>query len=301
MLTDDELRAVESNIFPAARYVPRSRPDFPWHRDKVNGVTARSVNSSQALAIDVFGTLPTLQYVDPVVDAWSSILPFDGEGPWQVEVEHPMRRSILGEPASTQLDAVAMGPRWIVAFECKFTESGGGTCSQVQPLRSGPNKGLRQCSGAYVPQRNPVNLATARCALQPKGVKYWDWIPNLLGYSADEDHSPCPFAGGWYQWMRNVVAAGALAQQTQRRGTAILVYADGPFPIAEQVARPEWTEFVARTSLRPVPVKAVSYQQLLECAIAGCHPADASTLGSLTEWVARKVAYVAAGTTTPWC
>lgn len=83
MLTPDEFRAIERNLFRAARHVLRDRADFPWHRDRTRTITADRPWSSQALAVDVFGTLQTLQHLDVVLDAWQPAIGIGASVPWQ--------------------------------------------------------------------------------------------------------------------------------------------------------------------------------------------------------------------------
>jgi hypothetical protein len=49
--------------------------------------------------------------------------------------------------------------------------------------------------------------------LTAKGIRYWDVIPRVFDYDADASYIECPFAGPWFQWMRNLTlcheAAGA--------------------------------------------------------------------------------------------
>jgi len=211
-LTESEIVAIERNLFPSAQAIVRNRPEFPWHRDRSGAVTASRVESSQALALDVFETIRGLDARDVIVAAWVNHLrlPLPVDGTWTVDIEHVVDRGLLGELRPTQLDALLRAPGALIVCECKFTEGDGGTCSQTGPISSGSHAGLAQCNGRYELQRNPVNDLRARCALTAKGIRYWATIPEVLGFNADLDHSPCPVAGGWYQWMRNLVVAREL-------------------------------------------------------------------------------------------
>jgi hypothetical protein len=198
----------------------------------------------------------------------------------------------LGERRPTQVDVLLHDETSAVMLECKFTEAGGGPCSQPRPLASGGHQGVRQCDGNYHEQRNPVNGKTARCALSAKGIRYWEHIPAYFDLAADQNHEPCPFAGPAYQYMRNVLAAGEWAKRHGKVRAAFgLVYVAGEgFPMSVEVADPQsvWGQFTARLHPdSPVAVKAVSYQALLQ-AWRQCLPGD-EVLADLAAWVEEKI------------
>jgi len=85
-------------------------------------------------------------------------------------------------------------------------------------------------------QTNPVNGVAARCALTGKKIRYWESIPRIFGFDAEEDHRPCPFRSDAYQWMRNVVLADSLAASRGVAAGVIAAYADGEgFDTAKKV------------------------------------------------------------------
>jgi hypothetical protein len=283
-----EVGRVKENIFPGAHDAVWGA--FPWHDG------AASPHSSQALAVSVFGMLAVHPARQVLIDAmlhstfgWESA----GDDPWRVDLERTLGRSLLGErPSTTQVDVLLHNETSVVMLECKFTEAGGGPCSQPQPLTSGRHRGLIQCDGNYREQHNPANGKTARCALSAKGIRYWKHIPTYFGLNADYDYEPCPFAGPAYQYMRNLLAAGEWAsRRKKKRGAFGLVYVAGDgFPVSVEVTDPgsEWGRFIAR--LRPdspVAVKAVSYQALLQIWHE-CLPED-EVVGDLAAWVEEKV------------
>ncbi len=153
---------------------------------------------------------------------------------------------------------------------------------------------MAQCSGAYVEQVNPVNGVSARCALSGKGIRYWEFVPEVLAFDPTSDYRPCPFASGWYQWMRNLVAARALSKESGLPAAFIVVYADGPFPMAGKVRSEEWQRLIESTAGRAVPLRAASYQQLLACAMTAAAPDERPILRDLTAWIERKLADSAA-------
>lgn len=239
MLNSDEAKAVEQNLFSLVRDIVNEQPNFPWHRDKSGTVTASRVVSSQALAIDLFATIARLTSRDKIMNEWLNDLSLAMNGHWSITLEELVPKMLLNEPRSTQIDAVAKSNNGIVLFECKFTEPDGGTCSQPQVLRKGRHKGFRQCDGNYAHQVNPVNQVKSQCALTGKGIRYWEVVPEIINVSPLVDHHPCPFAGGWYQWMRNLVAARVVGQHHNRPSAFVVVYADGKYPMADKVKHAE--------------------------------------------------------------
>jgi hypothetical protein len=132
-MTDEELLAIERNLFAVARGLVRERVDFPWHRDDSGQCTASCQKSSQALAIDVFETVDRLPSRNRIVGAWAELLrlPLAPADNWELTLEYPLPKALLGELRETQIDVLARSSNGIVVFECKFTEADGGGCSQV--------------------------------------------------------------------------------------------------------------------------------------------------------------------------
>lgn len=52
-----DFQAVRENLFPASLGAIEDWEAFPWHRDRTNRIQAHKAHSSQAIAIDVFGTI----------------------------------------------------------------------------------------------------------------------------------------------------------------------------------------------------------------------------------------------------
>ena len=294
-MVETEIEAIEGNLFPYVRDMVRHDVRFPWHRDRRKIVTASQVVSSQAKAIDLFGTIRKLPSRDDIVLAWTQHLGLNFAGPWTVELEALVPKAILREPTSTQIDVLARGSSGLIAFECKFTEPDGGACSQPRQIVAGSNAGKRQCTGHYVQQENPVNGLSSRCALTGKGIRYWSLVPDVMNIDPFENHTPCPFSGGWYQWMRNLVSAAALGRQAGVRSAFVVVYADGPFPMAQKINNPAWSDLLRTVEGREVPLRAVSYQELLQVARGAARELDACTLDELTRWIERKLALGARG------
>ena len=120
---------IEANLFPAARAAITDYGRFPWHR------YAWKPNSSQALAIDLFGTLKTAS--DPekslIFDSFAAQLGLPTSGSWDVMPEWRDEENRLHEErrARTQIDAVARNSRCVILFECKFTEEAGSLFSNA--------------------------------------------------------------------------------------------------------------------------------------------------------------------------
>jgi hypothetical protein len=139
-MSPELLAQIESGLFPAARSVISERPDFPWHLDKKRIPTATLAASSQAIAIDFFQTIKSLSSREVIMAAWNKHLGIPFRGPWSIELEHVLSKSLLNEPRSTQLDALGISDDGVITFECKFTEPDGGGCSQPNPIQSGAHK-----------------------------------------------------------------------------------------------------------------------------------------------------------------
>jgi hypothetical protein len=293
-LNSNEIETVEANLFPHARQLVRKAPVFPWHRDQAGLVTAGRRESSQALALDLFVTIDSLGSRDAILNAWMTALSLQSGAHWSIEPEVCLPRALLGEPRPSQIDVRAQSGASIVLFECKFTEPDGGGCSQPRTITSGRHAGMAQCSGAYVEQVNPVNGVSARCALSGKGIRYWEFVPEVLAFDPTSDYRPCPFASGWYQWMRNLVAARALSKESGLPAAFVVVYADGPFPMAGKVKSEEWQRLVETATGRAVPLRVASYQQLLAWAVTAAAPDERPILRDLTAWIERKFADLAA-------
>jgi len=291
-MNDSEAAAVRANLFRVVHPLIDERPDFPWHRDEREMVTATLEESSQALALDLFGTVQRLPSRDLIVGRWVEALGLNVEGPWELVAEFLIPRELLGERKSTQLDVLAKGQRGIIVFECKFTEADGGSCSQPHPLGKGANQGKKQCNGNYELQTNPIDGRQSKCALAPKGVKYWDFVPEVMNVDPARNYAPCPFAGGWYQWMRNLVATLSLSRSQGVPGAFVVAYADGPFPMATKIHGPAWGALQDAVAGCEVPLHVASYQQLLGWAREAASPSDGSVVEELESWMVGKMTEV---------
>lgn len=296
-MTDQEAAAIRANLFEAAHYLVEELPANLWHRDLSGAATAARPNSSQALALDVFGTVQALPSLQSVAAAWADRLKLPSFGPVSIQPEYMIERALLGEPKSTQVDALIRGDAASALFECKFTERDGGSCSQTAKRKLPDGSMVAQCNGSYAPQRNPHSTRRPQtedsCALTAKGVRYWEYIPDVLGVRADVVHPVCPFAGGAYQWMRNLVAAHVLTQSVGRPHAFVIAYADGPFEMPRKVKSEAWREFTAGLA-GAVELREVSFQSLIAVARHASASSDKVLLDRLAHWVEGKVRKAAA-------
>lgn len=286
-LDPELLEKIKINLFAEAHPAIEEWDRFPWHPSRAAGGTdAWQPNSSQALAIDVFGTLKLAPERHAILDRVAASMGCPTGGPWEVELEWVDPDNRLKEPRQTQVDAIARSPRTLLFFECKFTEADGGSCSQTNKKKS--LEGRRQCDGHYREQVNPFNGVRSHCALSGKGVRYWESIPELFGLDPDGSY-PCPFAGPWYQWMRNLALCREVARSEGLAPGFTVVYADAPaLPFPKVLTGPEWHSLTAQLRPGTVPLTALSYQALLAQACE-CH---GGIWADLESWVVRKVEQV---------
>lgn len=273
--TPAELAArYQPNIFPAAWPVVQAWDELTWHPG------AASLRSSQALAIDVFGTIRQSPDRDAVLDAVAVDLGLPPGGPWEVKLEWCDPLNLLKEAQPSPMDVVLRSPRVLLCVECKFCERDGGICQQTKL-----GKQPAQCTGHYAWQTNPRNGLSDRCALAAKGVRFWDLIPQVFTFRADEDHHPCPFAGPWYQWMRLMTIGTAVAQRERRQAAFAVLYVDGP---RLPMARKDWSAFRAVLRDGPMTFHSLSFQRVLALAALAA-PLD-PVWPKLAAWVEGKVA-----------
>jgi len=283
--------AIQANLFPEAHQGISNWASFPWHKGGSGQPETHKLNSSQALAIDVFGTIMTRAERSIILNRLADELGFPQSNHWDLHLEWISPSNPLREiNQHTQVDVLAESEDALIFFECKFTETDGGTCSQPKPLVKGAHKGLMQCNGNYALQPNPANGKINRCALSAKGIRYWEMIPEVFRYNAGVDQSPCPFAGPWYQWMRNMTNAYAIAQESGRRAAFCLVYADAPgLPVADMVHSDRWKTFLSQTRQDRLPVGAISYQAIVRIANESVNSEE---WNQLEQWVSRKITSV---------
>jgi len=106
---NSDFQAVRENLFPASHGAIEDWEAFPWHRDRTNRIHAHKAHSSQAIAIDVFGTIKMSRDRDRTFDAIAGGVGVAPGGPWTITLEWTDTDRLLGEPRPTQVDALAVG------------------------------------------------------------------------------------------------------------------------------------------------------------------------------------------------
>jgi hypothetical protein len=118
----------------------------------------------------------------------------------------------------------------------------------------------------------------------------------VLNLDPTRDYRPCPFAGGWYQWMRNLVAARAMGRARALSSAFVVTYTDGSCPIARKVTTDDWARLTALAEGRAVPLRTTSYQRLQTLATSAAAERDRPVLDALRLWIERKATAVAGKT-----
>jgi hypothetical protein len=291
-MTDDQLRKLKANIFPAAWDAVEPVDSFPWHLYRDKGCDSWKPHSSQALAIDVFGTVKQSANRDALMDAVAKSLGLETGTPWEINLEWLDPVNQLREKRRTQVDVMARSAKNLIFFECKFTEPDGGECSQPHPLLTGLNKGKRQCNGNYEEQTNPISGTRSKCALTGKGIRYWEILPRVFDVDPAVNHTPCPFRDSWFQWMRNLTVCSEVARADGLKPAFVLVYADGAgLSMADKVKSPTWVEFTRNLKRDGIVFRHVSYQDILSKCLSSvsAHETERSIFAELTKWVDRKI------------
>ena len=108
---------LKNNLFPASHAAIDDWFGFPLHRDSSNEIDTHKKHSSQAMAIDIFGTIKCSVDRDLVLDAIAETAGLPPGGPWRVELEWIDEENLLGEPHQTQVDAIAIGSDAAVTLE----------------------------------------------------------------------------------------------------------------------------------------------------------------------------------------
>ena len=240
----------------------------------------RSLKSSQALGQSMFGAIWAFDRLDLLqsVLAECGRPAFFGD-PRGFAIEFEREVDWLGEPNRTSVDVMLCGPKWRVAVECKFTEQEFGTCSRPRLRPTDSRYPEQHCDGSYRVQRGRQE----RCSLTKIGVRYWEYLPHLFGWSADRDHVPCPF-GSVYQLARNALAATVTPEGVLEPvgGHVLVVYdARNPEFLVNGTADQQWHSITAACQV-PGLLRRLSWQRLVAAL------AHAPELAYLVEGVRMK-------------
>jgi hypothetical protein len=263
-----EIEKIRSNIIESAHEAIFDWETFPWHRGSKGQIDTMEMCSSQALAIELFGTIKKSEKCDVVMDEFAKQKGLPIGGKWEIELEWTDDSNLLNERRKSQIDAIARNNRTLIFFECKFTETNAGTCSQPKPLQKGPDKGFRQCSGDYKLQTNPVSGKVAQCALTAKGIRYWESIPKVFKFRSDMEYRPCPFSGSWFQWMRNLVLCYECATSQDLTPAFFVIYAASKsLPMSKKINSDEWNKLTGNIIHDKIKFGICSYQEFASKAI----------------------------------
>lgn len=218
-----------------------------------------SMKSSQALAQSVFAGLAVLERLD----ALENLTAEDGcpaffktSKGYRMTLEHSV--STLNEPRPTSLDVFFDGPRK-VAVEVKFTEPEFGSCSRPRLRPEDANFARDRCDGSFSVQLG----RTTRCSLLEQGIPYWQFVPRIFTWSAEQDHRPCPMALT-YQLVRNVLAVcvGEGGKLDTDNNHVLIVY-DGRNPAFQLGGNADAAWWAAMHALRyPRLLRRVSWQRI---------------------------------------
>jgi hypothetical protein len=243
----------------------------------------RSLRSSQALAQSVFGSLAVYDQVAALAgiaaECGRPAFFTDPQG-WEMVCEHKVTK--LAEHRATSVDVLISRSGKQVSVECKLTEPDFGTCSRPRLTPEDPSYEKQRCNGDYERQAG----RDVRCALTGIGIRYWDYLPDLFGWSYDEDHRPCPFAST-YQLARNAMAATVTPEGRvdPHQGHVLVVYDErNPAFHLGGKADLQW-QAASSACLVPGQFRRISWQRL--CSALG----SASELAWLTEGLRIKYGF----------
>jgi hypothetical protein len=225
----------------------------------------RSMSSSQAIALSVFGNLKVyglLGLLSGLHDEQGRLI-FGDEAITPENFRMEYKADSLGEPMPTSLDALIVG-KHPVAIECKLTESEVGNCSRPRLTKHDSNYEKDFCDGTYHDQRGRMT----RCSLTEIGVKYWSHIPAVFKWTADADLAPCPLRAN-YQLVRNLLAVSVPSEaMPSGAGHVVLVY-DERNPAFQEGGKGHIAYEETRNALHdPERLKKCSWQQIA-CILRG--------------------------------
>jgi hypothetical protein len=220
----------------------------------------RSMQSSQALAQSVFGTIAMSgQTACLSAIATEDGLPAFGPVAAGTPLELEKTISTLNEPRPTSVD-VWLGSASRVAVECKFAETDFGQCSRPKLRPRDNNYAQGYCDGSYSRQRD----RQTNCSLTEAGIRYWQYLDALLGWSDTVEHRPCPLSPT-YQLVRNLLAVcvGEDGVLNMDAGHVLTVYdARNPAMVGDGTGHWQWMR-VSQSLNQPQLLRRLSWQSLL--------------------------------------
>jgi hypothetical protein len=222
-----------------------------------------SLQSSQALAQSVFGSLAVIKELDwlsnvVAEDGTPAFLEDAGNANCVLEKDITTLGELKGH--STQVDFWIENTGYRVAVECKLAESDFGKCSRTKLKPKDPRYDRQFCDGTHTIQRG----RSAMCSLTEVRIRYWEYTDELFGWNSGAEHRPCPL-NSTYQLVRNILAAcvqdgGALNVE---RGHALILY-DERNPTMKDGGVGEGQWLAAKGALKSSNVlRRLSWQKLL--------------------------------------
>lgn len=283
MPNKEKIGKIKYNIFYRSQNAIPDYTKFDWHVYR-GVIDADRVNSSQAFTIDFWGCLK----VSPQKDSIINYLFNKNCINWDIEFEYSDKK-LMSEIKPTQIDVKIESDSCAIIIESKFTENNGGCCSQVRKNK----KGLKQCSGRYEEQINPVNNIKSKCALTGKKIKYWDYIDLLTEYDKSLTYSPCPFLNGEYQWMRNICFAEAYSRKNNNKivESYLVYYKSNKCPISAKVDNNSFLGNLKGKIINTNAFKTISYYDLLTNVLSFTSltsPEEYQVWYDLKEWMNKK-------------
>lgn len=225
----------------------------------------RSMSSSQAIALSVFGNLKLyglLDLLNELHDEQGRPI-FGDETITSENFRMEYKVNSLGEPRPTSLDAFIAG-KHPVAIECKLTEPDVGSCSRPRLTERDSNYERDLCDGTYTIQKKRAT----RCSLTEIKIQYWNHVPRVFKWPVDVDLVPCPLRTN-YQLVRNLLAVSAqIDDMPSGAGHAVLVY-DERNPAFQEGGKGYGAyEETQGALLEPERLRKCSWQQIA-CLIRG--------------------------------
>lgn len=293
---------IRANLFPGAWPAVEPWRKFPWDRGPY-GIRTWLPQSSQAIAIDIWGCIRASPERDDILNTLADALQIPRKGRWTVRFEWIDPYNELREKRRTQVDVVLKNDASLFFVECKFTEREGGSCSR--PIPKGEFGGLAQCNGNYETQADPIRYSLfdyfgiapidEKCSLTREGIGYWNVIDQSMNYRHREVYIPCPFAGPRYQWMRNIVMSKLVADRNKLIPCFILAYAEHPLlPFSKALRLGGLASEIREMLSGTVGFHSITYQEIIrivrESRKPGSH--EARKWAKLQLWIDQKIARV---------
>jgi len=220
----------------------------------------RSMSSSQALTLSVFGNLYQGGQLGLLAgltcDRGLNLFP-PSKLKERIILEYDV--PFLDEPRRTNLD-VLFPSHVPIAVECKLTEDKIGNCSRPLIKTNERKYESEYCDGKYRVQQGRKE----RCSLTEQRIRYWELVPKMFHWDDNRDYDPCPL-NSTYQLVRNVLSACGedLIAGRQPMGHCVLLYDErNPHFQAGGVADKAFTD-VLNSLKDPAHLRRCSWQTLV--------------------------------------